>query len=402
MRCISKLSVALLSLSAAANAQVQLCEDSFDYPAGSSMHAQAGGTGWVEPWWSSPTGVSGMDVFAPGMDGVGNKVQVVFEGEGAYRKPDTALAPDLEENGLLGKDGGVLWVSFQCVRPAGCLEQFGGISLYEQFVGEKLFIGSPWATGQWGLGVPGVGDFPIVGTSCDVQANLVVRIDFLPGDERVRLYVDPAGPYPQTGEVLDITVPDFRMNEIGLRSGGTTFAGGTFNGGFEFDALTLSSGGPSPVVGVPYCDGAGGICPCGNDNDGSLGVAGCANGFAASGSSLRGMGTNSVSAGDLVLEAEGMVPSQPGLLFQGNNAINSGNGNPFGDGLRCAGGGVVRLQVIFGAPDGTGSSSVNVASKGGCAAGDTRRYQLWSRDPLTSPCGSDFNLSNGLEITWDA
>ena len=62
----------------------------------------------------------------------------------------------------------------------------------------------------------------------------------------------------------------------------------------------------------------------------------------------------------------------------------------------------MRLQVIFGAPDGTGSSSVNVASKGGCAAGDTRRYQLWSRDPLTSPCGADFNLSNGLEITWDA
>ena len=56
-----------------------------------------------------------------------------------------------------------------------------------------------------GIGVPGVGDFPVLGTSCDVQANLVARIDFLPGDERVRLYVDPAGPYPQTGEVLDMT-----------------------------------------------------------------------------------------------------------------------------------------------------------------------------------------------------
>ena len=56
---------------------------------------------------------------------------------------------------------------------------------------------------------------------------------------------------------------------------------------------------------------------------------------------------------------------------------------------------------IFGAADGTGSSSINVASKGGCVAGDTRRYQLWSRDPITSVCGSNFNLSNGLEITWD-
>ena len=395
-------SLSLLAFSSFAGAQTPICEDSFDYPAASSVHAQSGGTGWADVWWSSPSGASGMDVVAPGMDGIGNKAHVVFEGEGAYRKPDVSLAPSLEENGLLGRDGGVLWLSFLSARPAGCLEQFGGVSFFEQFVGEKLFIGSPWTTGAWGIGVPGVGDFPVAGTSCDVLTNLVARIDFLPGDERVRLYLNPSIPYPQTGEALDMTVPDFRFNEIGLRSGGTTFAGGTFNGGFEFDAVNLSAGAPDPSVGTAFCEGAGSVCPCGNDNDGSLGAAGCANGSSAGGCALKGTGTNSVTAGDLVLEAEGLVPSQPGLFFQGNNAINAGNGNPFGDGLRCAGGGVVRLEVIFGAADGTGSSSVNIASRGGCAAGDTKRYQLWSRDPITSPCGSNFNLSNGLEVTWDA
>jgi len=342
-----------------------------------------------------------MDVVSPSIDGIGNKGHVVYEYEGAYRKPDVFLAPDLEENQLLGADGGVLWVCFWAARPAGCQDQFGGVSLYEQFVGEKLFIGSPWMSGGWGIGIPGVGDFPVAGTDCNVLTNLVARIDFLPGDERVRLYLNPLATHPTTGEVLDMMVPDFHFNEVGLRSGGTSAVGGTFTGGFEFDALHLDVGEPGAGVGTAFCEGAGGACPCGNDNDGSLGAAGCANGSSAGGCSLKASGSSSVSAGDLVLEAEGMVPAQPGLFFQGDNAINGGLGNPFGDGLRCAGGAVIRLEVVFAAADGTGATSINIPSSGGCAVGDVKRYQLWSRDPVTSPCGALFNLSNGLEIIWD-
>ncbi|MCH2107238.1 MAG: hypothetical protein MK291_11425, partial [Planctomycetes bacterium] len=150
--------------------------------------------------------------------------------------------------------------------------------------------------------------------------------------------------------------------------------------------------------GNTFCfgDGSATLCPCGNS--GSVGV-GCANGSGLGGR-LLSTGSASVSAGDLVLEGSQLIGSQPGLYFQGNNAVNSGAGNQFGDGLRCAGGGVIRLQVRFASSGGTSATTINIPAAGGCAAGDVKRYQIWYRDPLTSPCGAQFNLSNGVEITW--
>jgi hypothetical protein len=51
--------------------------------------------------------------------------------------------------------------------------------------------------------------------------------------------------------------------------------------------------------------------------------------------------------------------------------------------------------------NGTTQTTVDVALRGGVAAGDLRRYQLWYGDPGT-PCGALFNLSNATEITWQA
>lgn len=152
---------------------------------------------------------------------------------------------------------------------------------------------------------------------------------------------------------------------------------------------------PGPVI-TSYCfgDGTGTPCPCGNT--GGPGE-GCAN-STGSGAVLTISGSASVSADDLVLTSTGL-PAGPGLFFQGQNSINSGNGIVFGDGLRCAGLDVTRLQVRF-SSGGSSNTSISIATKGAVSAGDTKRYQEWYRDPSNSPCGSTFNLTNGYELTW--
>ena len=163
-------------------------------------------------------------------------------------------------------------------------------------------------------------------------------------------------------------------------------AGSPFHDGW----LRLSAGCP----GCFLRDGSGTACPCGNA--GGIGE-GCAN-DTGSGAVLSGSGSASITADDLVLSTTNLTPG-PGLFFQGNNAVNSGNGNPFGDGLRCVGGQVVRLEVQFSSA-GSSATTISIPTKGGVSAGDSKRYQLWYRDSGGSPCNSGFNLTNGYEITW--
>jgi hypothetical protein len=172
---------------------------------------------------------------------------------------------------------------------------------------------------------------------------------------------------------------------------GSFFSTATGAGTFDI-SIQGAPGGP----GTPFCfgDGTGTPCPCGNV--GAQGE-GCAN-DTGSGGSLTGSGSNSVGSDDLVLSSTGLTPG-PGLFFQGNNAINAGNGNPFGDGLRCAGNQVIRLEIQF-SSGGASQTTISVPTKGGVSAGDTKRYQHWYRDTGTSPCNSLFNLTNGYEITW--
>ncbi len=112
-------------------------------------------------------------------------------------------------------------------------------------------------------------------------------------------------------------------------------------------------------------------------------------------------GAASISLNNLTLIASGLDPSQPGLYFQGDNRIAGGAGILFGDGLRCAGGGIVRLQVRAASATGESATTASIATLGGVLPGDVKRYQLWYRNPVASPCGSGFNLSNGYELTWE-
>ena len=51
--------------------------------------------------------------------------------------------------------------------------------------------------------------------------------------------------------------------------------------------------------------------------------------------------------------------------------------------------------------NGNASSTIAIATTAGnIAAGDIKRYQYWYRNPMNSPCGSDFNTSNGHAVVW--
>ncbi|MCH2106959.1 MAG: hypothetical protein MK291_09990 [Planctomycetes bacterium] len=198
---------------------------------------------------------------------------------------------------------------------------------------------------------------------------------------------------------------DVFETDLGGAYAGCWFFGGYLSGApyasFNHVVYGDAGGGGGGAVGTVYCvgDGSGATaCPCANN---STNGGGCANGT-GNGAIISGSGSASLANANLVLSGTGATPSQPGLFFQGNNAINSGDGIQFGDGLRCSGGAVIRLQVRFADSNGESATTIDVGAVGANAAGDVKRYQLWYRDPNATPCGGTFNLSNGLEITWAA
>lgn len=157
-------------------------------------------------------------------------------------------------------------------------------------------------------------------------------------------------------------------------------------GAYEFQQGTL------------YCFGDGGGTPCPCANAGGVNQ-GCAHG-GGTGATLTSAGQLDVGIDDLVLHGSGLLPGNAALFLQGNNVVMGGAGVPFGDGLRCLGGSVVRLQVRLPNSSGSASTTIGVAAKGAVAPGETKHYQLWYRDVVASPCGANFNFSNGLTVTW--
>jgi len=168
---------------------------------------------------------------------------------------------------------------------------------------------------------------------------------------------------------------------------GTGF--GTLNG-FQLVEHTV------PPTAYCFGDGTGAACPCGN-----AGAAGngCANSVNANGARLLATGVASVTSDTLRLASSGM-PNSSCLYFQGTTTIAV----PFGDGLRCAGGTVIRL----GTKSNTGGASrypdgadPTVSVRGLIpAAGVVRRYQSWYRNAAAYCTTSTYNLTNGAEVTW--
>jgi hypothetical protein len=148
-------------------------------------------------------------------------------------------------------------------------------------------------------------------------------------------------------------------------------------------------------VGMVVCAGNAGFCPCGNAGTSETG---CANSTGV-GAGLEGDGTDGVTNDDLEFTAFQIRPGALGVLFQGDALSNGGQGVPFGDGVVCVGGSVVRLGSRFGDALGLASWGPGLAMQGQWVAGQTRYFQVRYRN-VNGPCMSNFNYTNALMVTF--
>jgi hypothetical protein len=161
-------------------------------------------------------------------------------------------------------------------------------------------------------------------------------------------------------------------------------------------------GGLDPSSGSAFCfgDGSGTACPCGNASPAG-GGAGCLNSL-GTGGRLAAVGVASISADTFVLQGSGM-PNSSALYFQGTSQQSGGLGAAFGDGLRCAGGTVIRLGTkanAGGASQYPAAGDTGISVRGANVAGNVRTYQCWYRNAAAFCQPETFNLTNGWQATW--
>ncbi len=155
--------------------------------------------------------------------------------------------------------------------------------------------------------------------------------------------------------------------------------------------------------GTTFCSGDGTATPCPCANAGAPG-RGCQNSNTTGGAGLSATGRARLSAETWRLQVVGMPATASCLFFQGTDSIGAGAGAVFGDGLRCAGGAVLRLATRFavnGAASYPEAGDVPISVRGAIpAAGGERTYQAWYRNVAAYCTPDPFNLSNGLRVTW--
>jgi hypothetical protein len=157
-------------------------------------------------------------------------------------------------------------------------------------------------------------------------------------------------------------------------------------------------------IGDTYClgDGSSAACPCGNASA-TIERAGCVN-SAGTGAALRASGSASTTNDSLVLDVSGMTfgPHFP-TFFQGTSAAST----PFGDGILCTSGSLLRIAILVAIG---GSISIGQGTAHGVPvttsglippAGGTRYYQVIYRDAVPGYCTSaTFDMSNGVKLVW--
>lgn len=158
-------------------------------------------------------------------------------------------------------------------------------------------------------------------------------------------------------------------------------------------------------AGEPFCAGDGidpGVstaCPCNN-----FGVAlhGCRSSVNSAGALLQLMG---MVANDDVVLLGSLMPANVAAIYLKGDAEVAG-GVTFGDGVRCAGGFLIRLRTVInsgGASQfpGAGDPTLSVRGQTPVGSGLTAYYQTYYRNSAAAFCPPEtFNVTNGLRVNW--
>jgi len=264
-----------------------------------------------------------------------------------------------------------------------------------------LWQGAPGGSISWAFAglLPGTYEVTTYALAPDFPAAYNTRVNVVGGTGGAQILT---GNWSASPHVLGVT---YARHTVAVGAGGTltvvTDDPGTISNnlatvnGFQLKFT------PGPI-GTSYCygDGSATACPCGNASAPGT-DSGCLSSL-GSGATIVATGNPSLTADSVLLTGSGM-PNSSALYFQGSTRQNSGLGNVFGDGLRCAGGAIIRLATktnIGGSSAYPGGGDPSVSVRGSVSAPGTRTYQVWYRNAAAFCTASTFNLSNGVELTW--
>jgi hypothetical protein len=282
----------------------------------------------------------------------------------------------------------------------------GGLYRYEyavQNLNADRSIGSFSIPAAAGLSITNIGFHGVVYRDGDGPGNVNYDGTDWPGTYAggaVSWATTPFGTNPNANAIRWGTTYNFRFDANAAPVAGTATLGYfKVAGSITANVDVPGGGGPASFA---YCfgDGSGTACPCGNNS--AVGAnAGCLNSL-GSGGTLSQAGSASVSADTLVLTGAGM-PDSSALYFQGTAQSNGGLGTVFGDGLRCAGGTVIRLGTkanSLGTSQYPSGGDQPISVRGADAAGDVRTYQVWYRNAAAFCNPETFNLTSAWQIVW--
>lgn len=154
-----------------------------------------------------------------------------------------------------------------------------------------------------------------------------------------------------------------------------------------------------PVSKFCFGDGTSNDCPCANTSA----QRGCPNSLDPLGAELWHTGAASLSQDSLRLYVDYGVGSWA-FFYQGTARLSSGGlyGVPFGDGLNCTGGVIVRFAA---APMSSGHASLGstvnpIHTLGNVLSAGTRYYQAWYRNSADFCVSAVTNTTNAVQAVW--